>query len=64
MTKGEWAVLLGGISLIPAWRCGVREHLTFPEFILEHTVFGHEVTYIPAELLTKGETEGIYMEIR
>ena len=64
MTKGEWLVVLGAASLIPAWRSGMRKHLTFLEFVLEHTIFGHEVSYIPEELLTMGESEGIYMEIR
>lgn len=65
MNKGTFLVVLGGIGLLPVWRCGLRENLNFYEFILEHTIFSpHEVTYIPEELLTRGETTGIYMEIR
>ena len=64
MTRGQWLVVLGAASLLPVWRSGIRGQLTFPEFILEHTIFGHEVTYLPEELLTKGDSEGIYMEIR
>lgn len=60
----KWLVILGAAGLIPVWRCGLRENLTLYEFIIEHTIWGHEVTYIPEELLTRGETEGIYMEIR
>jgi len=63
MGKGTWLVILGGVGLIPAWRCGLREHLNFYEFIIEHTIFGHPVEYIPEEYLTRGATEGIYMEI-
>lgn len=58
-------VALGLLGLLPVWRCGLRENLTFYGFILEHTIFSpHEVEYIPEELLTRGETIGIYMEIR
>ncbi len=64
MTRGEWLVIIGAASLIPVWRSGIRGNLTFPEFIIEHTIFGHPVEYIPEELLTRGESEGIYMEIR
>jgi len=65
MNKGTVLVILGALALVPVWRCGLRENLSFYEFIIEHTIFSpHEVEYIPEELLTKGETEGIYMEIR
>ena len=64
MTKETALVLLGGLALIPVWRSGLRTNLSFYEFIIEHTIFSpHEVEYIPEELLTKGETNGIYMEI-
>ena len=64
MSKGTWLVVLGGIGLLPVWRCGLRENLNFYEFILNHTVWGPAVEYIPEELLTDGKSEGIYMEIR
>ena len=65
MTKGTVLVILGGLALIPIWRSGLRTNLSFYEFIIEHTIFSsHEVEYVPEELLTRGETEGIYMEIR
>ena len=64
MTRGTVLVILAGLALVPVWRCGIRENLSFYEFVLEHTIWGHEVEYIPEELLTRGETEGIYMEIR
>lgn len=64
MTKGTWLVILGGIGLLPVWRCGLRENLNLYEFILNHTIWGPPVEYIPEELLTAGETQGIYMEIR
>lgn len=64
MSKGAVLVLIGALGLLPVWRCGVREHLTFYEFVGEHTIWGHEVTYIPEELLTQGKTLGIYMVIR
>ena len=65
MSKGAILVILAGLGLLPVWRCGVRENLSFYEFVGEHTIFSpHEVEYIPEELLTRGETEGIFMEIR
>lgn len=64
MTRGAWLVILGGIGLLPVWRSGLREKLSVYEFILEHTIWGHEVTYIPEELLTAGESQGIYLEVR
>lgn len=64
MNKGTILVILGGLALLPVWRCGLRENLSFYEFIINHTIWGPPVEYIPEELLTRGETEGIYMEIR
>ena len=66
MTRGEkLGIVLILAGFIPAWRCGLRENLNFYQFVGEHTIFSpHEVIYVPQELLTQGETEGIYMEIR
>lgn len=66
MTKGEKiATALVLLGFLPVWRCGLREDLNFYQFVGEHTIFSpHTVEYIPEELLTQGETEGIYMEIR
>ena len=36
-------------SFLPVWRCGLRHRLSFWDFCLEHTVFGHPVEYIPEE---------------
>ena len=36
-------------SFLPVWSCGMRKKLTFWQFILEHTVWGHPVQYIPEE---------------
>ena len=65
MTKGTWLVIIGAVGLIPVWRSGLRENMNFYEFVLEHTILSpHEVTYVPEELLTRGKSEGIYLEIR
>lgn len=64
MSKGAVLVILGALALVPVWRCGLRENLSFYEFVVNHTVFGPPVEYIPEEYLTRGETAGIYMEIR
>lgn len=64
MNKGTFWVIMAGVALLPVWRCGLREKLTFYEFVINHTVFGPPVQYLPEELLTRGESEGIYMEMR
>ena len=64
MSKASLLIIIGALGLVPVWRCGLRENLNFYEFILNHTIWGPEVEYIPEEMLTRGETEGIYMEIR
>ncbi len=61
--KGAALILLG-LGFLPIWRSGLRENLNFYQFIINHTIWGPEVEYIPEEMLTAGETEGIYMEIR
>ena len=51
------AVTIAVLSLvagsIPVWRSGEREHLTFWQFLYEHTRFGHTVMYIPEEKYTQ-----------
>ena len=42
-------LVLALISFLPVWRCGLRKNLTFWEFVIEHTVWGHPVEYIPEE---------------
>ena len=41
--------VLGIASLIPIWRSGLQEDLNFWEFILNHTIYGPAVEYIPEE---------------
>jgi len=43
------AVLGLAATLLPVWRSGGREHLNFWEFVLNHTVFGPPVEYVPEE---------------
>ena len=62
--KAAMIIGLGFLGFLPFWRCGLRENLNFYEFVINHTIFGPPVEYIPEEYLTRGETEGIYMEIR
>jgi len=35
--------------LMPIWRSGGRQNLTFLEFIINHTIWGDPVEYIPEE---------------
>ncbi len=63
--KAALIIGLGFLSFLPVWRSGLRENMNLWEFINVHTIFSpHEVTYVPEEYLTRGETLGIYMEIR
>jgi hypothetical protein len=57
MSKGSFIVLLAGLGLLPVWRSGLRTHLNFYEFIVNHTVFGPQVEYIPEEYLTRNPDE-------
>jgi len=36
-------------SQLPIWRSGGRGNLTFQQFVLNHTVFGPPVEYVPEE---------------
>ncbi len=38
---------------IPVWRSGERKHLSFWQFLYEHTRFGHTVMYIPEDRYTQ-----------
>jgi len=40
------------LGFIPIWRCGLRYNLNFYQFAKEHTIWGHEVVYIPVEEMT------------
>jgi len=35
--------------LMPIWRSGGRQDLTFLEFIINHTIWGEPVEYVPEE---------------
>ena len=43
------AMVILAASFLPVWRCGLRHKLTFWDFLLEHTIYGHPVEYIPEE---------------
>lgn len=47
-TKGI-VLVVGAASIIPVWRSGGREGLTFWGWIWNHTIFGPKVEYIPEE---------------
>lgn len=58
MTKGELATVALAISLVPVWRSGGRTKLNFWEFILNHTIWGPPIEYVPEEKYTE-ELKGI-----
>jgi uncharacterized membrane protein len=39
----------GLASLLPIWRSGLREHMNFWEWIINHTIWGPPSEYIPEE---------------
>lgn len=50
-----FGLVAGGL---PVWSCGLRKHLSFWEFVLEHTVLSpHPCEYVPEELYTQPLTE-------
>lgn len=42
-------VLLAGLSFVPIWRSGGRDNLTFWGWVINHTIWGPPVEYIPEE---------------
>lgn len=46
-------ILVGIASFIPIWRSGGRKNLTFWQFVLNHTVMGPPVEYVPEEDYTR-----------
>lgn len=49
MTK-QGKVLLAGFvlfSLLPIWRSGMRERMTLPQWIVNHTILGPPSEYVP-----------------
>lgn len=67
MSEKKAALIIGLVflSFLPIWRSGLRENMNLYEFLIVHTIFSpYDVTYVPEEYLTRGETAGIYMEIR
>ncbi len=43
------AFLLVAASFLPVWRSGLRDDMNFWQFVLNHTVWGDKVEYIPEE---------------
>ncbi len=41
--------IMGVLSLLPVWRSGGRTHLNYWEFILNHTIYGPPIEYVPEE---------------
>lgn len=42
-------VVLFTLSLAPFWRSGHRANMTFWGFLLNHTIYGPPVEYVPEE---------------
>ena len=44
-------ILLGAllVSFLPVWRSGGKAGLNFWEFVINHTVYGDPVEYLPQE---------------
>ena len=62
-TAGAVILGLGVLGSIPVWSCGLRQRLTFWEFVLDHTVFGPNPEYVPEELYTQPLTEGEFAQL-
>ena len=60
MIKAPIIIGLGLLGLLPVWRSGLRENMSFYEFVLSHTILdSNEVEYIPEERLTIGGKRSI-----
>ena len=56
MQKHGWLLPVIGIAalgLIPIWRSGEKDHLTFYQFVKSHTIWGSFPQYIPVETLSE-----------
>lgn len=42
-------IIIGIASLLPVWRSGGRKGLSFWGWVLNHTIFGPPVEYVPEE---------------
>jgi hypothetical protein len=49
MKKSDIVSLLALASFIPVWRSGNRTGLTLWGFVINHTIFGPPVEYVPEE---------------
>jgi hypothetical protein len=47
------------LSMLPIWRSGGRSNLTFWGFIINHTIYGPPVEYVPEEDYTKELITGV-----
>ena len=56
-TKVILGVALAGLALIPVWRSGSRENMTFPQFVAAHTIYGQYPEYIPLDALSSPLTQ-------
>ena len=46
---GAGLMLLAIGTFIPVWRSGARKNLSFWSFVLNHTIWGPPIEYIPDE---------------
>jgi hypothetical protein len=49
MTKKQMVLIGLTASLLPVWRSGNRGGLNFWGFVINHTIFGPPVEYVPEE---------------
>ena len=45
----EVIIVLAIASFLPVWRSGGRENLTFWGWVINHTIFGPPIEYVPLE---------------
>ena len=57
----KWALCLAtaGVSFLPVWRSGMREHLNFWQFVRNHTIWGPPVAYVPEEEYTRSQSSAV-----
>ena len=48
--------IVGGLlvlSVLPIWRSGLKDNLNFWQFLLNHTIWGDPVEFIPKEMYSE-----------
>ena len=60
MKRSQKKALFFGLILLaflPVWHSGLRGKMSFYEFVIEHTIWGHKIMFVPTELYSQPLTD-------